>query len=383
MKITKETFKNFWRSKYFIALEYLGLNYTSLAEVKRFVRTFGFNEKRQLEFLQDFSTWINDGGSPKDACESIVEGCRGNDNLALEMKAAQSIHRSLANGRNIAEGMEDWFDREVVSIFETGQGAGAETLTKVLNAFIKQKIIEREAKAAFFKPISAPLKYILMVCLFLINVGVLVYPELTDFIPKEKLPLATQIVMSFSDFVISKGAWLFVFAIGLYISIRKALRTNTTTYRIAADAYFPLNIYRNFVGMRMLMTLGLLVETRYNISKAAKVLKDTSSPYVNYHLTHVVKKTQFGDVSIAEALNSGILSTRMIYRLKNAANSPIQETKKRAISIAALRSGDEAVLALASTRKWVSLFFWLLLVALVVLLVLSFIGLGAALYNMR
>ena len=133
--------------------------------------------------------------------------------------------------------------------------------------------------------------------------------------------------------------------------------------------------------MKTLKTLGILVETRYNIRNAAIELKANSTQYINHHLDFIIAKTEFGETDLGNALDSGLLSKRLMFRLRNAANSPDQSRKKSAISIAADRSGDEAVRDLMVTRNYIALLFWLITVVAMLLILKSFMSVIMAMFN--
>ena len=160
-----------------IGLEYAGLNYQTWDKIKRFFRTFGFNQKRQIEFIQDFATWLNDDCSPAQACRSIIDAGKDDPRLKLEVKAAESIYKALKQGLSISEGLADWFEPEVVTLFDAGQSAGSKALTKVVNEYLKQEAEEKRAKSEFWKPVKQPFLYQFIVLGFMMVMGMFVLPQ--------------------------------------------------------------------------------------------------------------------------------------------------------------------------------------------------------------
>ncbi len=139
------------------ALEYAGLNFQTWGKIKRLMVTWGFNKQKQIEFIQDFSTWLNDNCSPVQACRAIAEAGAGDGALRQEVNAANSIHDALKRGKPISEGMAEWFDAEMVALFDAGQQAGADALTRVLKDYLKQEAEIKRAKAAFWQPVRPAL----------------------------------------------------------------------------------------------------------------------------------------------------------------------------------------------------------------------------------
>lgn len=382
MALSKEIIREKIRRSTLIVLEYAGLNYQTWGQVKRFVRTWGFTKQRQFEFVQDLSSWLNDGCSPRQACVSIIEAGKGDKRLDQEVKAATSIYKSLQRGESISEGMVEWFEPEVVTLFDAGQQAGSKALTHVVNEYLKQEVEIKKAKAAFWGPVKQPLSYFFMVLGFMMVMGVFVLPQFSDLMPPEKMTFSVKFVLGFSALAKGYYPYFILFCFLAFLSMARFLVNNTSSIRIQMDDYFPLNIYRNFAAMKTLKTLGILVETRYNLHKAAIELKRNSNNYMKHHLNHIIRETQFGESDLGEALNSGLLNKRLMFRLRNAANSPDQSRKKSAISIAADRSGDEAVRALIGTRKFVAVFFWVVMGLTLLMVVSSFMGVISSLFNM-
>lgn len=382
MALTKEKIHDEAKRGAFIVLEYAGINYQTWERVKRFFRTWGFSKQRQFEFVQDFSSWLNDGCSPSQACRSIMDAGKGDRRLQQEVNAATSIYEALKRGQSISEGMVEWFSPEVVTLFDAGQQAGSKALTRVVNEYLKQEAEIKRAKSAFWKPVKQPLIYFFMVIAFMLVMGLFVLPQFSDLMPLGTMSFSVRFVLGFSEWI--KGAWPYVllaFLVTFFAGFH-FVTTNTSKLRLSLDEYFPLNIHKNFAAMKTMKTLGILVETRYNLHKAAVELKRHANRYMVYHLNHVIRDTQFGESDLGEALNSGLLSKRLMFRLRNAANSPDQDRKKSAISIAADRSGEEAVRALVGTRQFVAFFLWITMCLTLLMVVSAFMGVISSLFNM-
>jgi hypothetical protein len=69
--------------------------------------------------------------------------------------------------------------------------------------------------------------------------------------------------------------------------------------------------------------------------------------------------------------------------VENALKSDNQQTKRRAISTAADRAGDEAIAAMSSTRQIVLLILWCVAAGGVVTLALGMLGMAAAVGSSR
>ena len=199
--MSKEQLQEKVRRTVQIALEYAGLNFQTWERVKRFGRTWGFTKQRQFEFVQDFASWLNDGCSPSQACRSIMEAGKGDRRLQQEYKAASAIYEALKRGQSISEGMVDWFEPEVVTLFDAGQQAGSKALTKVVNEYLKQETEIRRAKSEFWKPVKQPLLYFFMVIGFMMVMGLFVLPQFSELLPPERMAMPAKIVLGISGWL--------------------------------------------------------------------------------------------------------------------------------------------------------------------------------------
>jgi len=365
-------------------VELIGISYSTVERLRGLWRRIQFPKGRQLQFIQDFATWLNDGCAPRAACESIIKAGAKNRSMAVEVKAAEAILDSLRRGRSIAEGMDLWFDPMFVVLFDAGQKAGVKTLVRVISAAIKNEESIIEARGMFWKPLKTPAMYLGMVVGFMMILGGMVLPDLLAIIPRSNWPAASAFVVKLASWFASYW-WLVIGSFGGTLFLASHLMDNhVSPQRLKLDGYFPLNIYRNFQAMRLVKTLGILVETRYSVHNAARELRDNGSvsPYLQYHLNYMIGESQAGETNLAQVMNSGILNDRMMFRLENAANSPDQDTKKSAITIAADRSGVEAVRALASTKTYMVIAMWVLLGVCFMLVAQAFVGVMTAVMSL-
>ncbi len=220
-----------------------------------------------------------------------------------------------------------------------------------------------------------------MVFGFMLAMGLYVLPEFSAFLPPDKQSASMRLVLGISDGFRQHFLLFGMVSVLLALMLAHYMKNNSGQIRQRIDDYFPFNAYKNFAAMKTLKTMGILVETRYNIHRAAVELKKHATPYIAFHLNHIIRATQFGKTDLGVALNSGLLSKRLMFRLKNAADSPNQATKKRAISIAADRSGDEAIRSLTKTKIYLSLLLWLAMASLLLLSVSAFMGVFSSLLN--
>ena len=354
-----------------------------IAWAKHKTKTRGFSRARQIAFIQDLNSWLQDGSSPAVACQAIIRFGRGNAKLAQEVAVASAIYDALQSGKKISRGLADWFSADIVMLFETGQEAGIESLGPIISAYLKQEESIDRARKEFFSPLKYPLIMSAMAWTAVYLYGTQVLPKFLDFVPTDRIPAVGRFIIDYVSVLQTWGGLALLLLVFLVIWGADMVRNNASPQRLAMDGYFPLNIYKNFVAMRALKTLGILVETNYSPYDAARKMAPHASPYLRYHLDYLMDQISRGNQNLASALDSGLLPVRLLFRVENALKSDNQQTKRRAISTAADRAGDEAIAAMSSTRQIVLLILWCVAAGGVVTLALGMLGMAAAVGSSR
>ena len=349
-----------------------------IVRVKHAIKTQGFSRARQVAFIQDLNSWLQDGSSPAIACHAIIKFGQNNPKLAHEVAVATAIYDALQSGKKISRGLKDWFSADIVMLFETGQEAGIESLGPIISAYLKQEESIKHARKEFFSPLKYPLIMSVMAWTAVYMYGTHVLPKFLDFMPSDRIPFVGQVIMYYVSAVQSWGVLVALMLVFFAIWSADMARNNASALRLAMDPHFPLNIYKNFVAMRALKTLGILIETNYSPYDAARKMAPHASPYLRYHLDYLMNQISRGNQNLASALDSGLLPVRLLFRVENALKSENQQAKRRAISTAADRAGDEAIVAMSSTRQVLLLILWCFAGGGVVMLALGMLGMTAA-----
>ena len=349
-----------------------------IAWAKHKTKTRGFSRARQIAFIQDLNSWLQDGSSPAIACQAIMKFGYNNPKLAQEVAVATAIYGALQSGKKISRGLKEWFSADIVMLFETGQEAGIESLGSIISAYLKQEKSIDLARKEFFSPLKYPMIMSVMAWSAVYMYGTHVLPKFLDFIPTERIPIVGRFIIQYVSALEAWGGLVLLLLVFFVIWGADMVRNNASPQRLAMDGYFPLNIYKNFVAMRALKTLGILVETNYSPYDAARKMAPHASPYLRYHLDYLMDQISRGNQNLASALDSGLLPVRLLFRVENALKSNNQQTKRRAISAAADRAGDEAIAAMSNTRQIVLLILWCAAAGGVAMLALGMLSMTAA-----
>lgn len=308
--------------------------------------------KKQLEVLQDLQSWLEDGGNVVHACRSILRSAESANELNKPYaRAIQEIYDAALAGQDIADGMQNWFDREVIMIFSVGQKANA--LGEMLTDYLKQSEELEQAKAEFIKPLRYP------VLLFFISLGIAIFlavfvlPQFVEVIPQQRWPDESQMFYALYNAVWdSKGQVLAaVLVVAAFFSWW--LVNGTGKVRRALQRVFPFSIYSYIKAMQVSKLMALLVGRIYSPKKCAQELAKTATPFLKWHLDVIVNRESQGSESIAWSFDTGLFPKRLVQRMEGIISKGDANSKLKALETAGKRSGAEALSAINKTKVFV------------------------------
>jgi type II secretory pathway component PulF len=268
-----------------------------------------FGTKAQLGFLEDLYTLINDGIPANRAVEMMAQVTTG-----LTHEVALSLADTISQGQPLAEGMKKWFNPNVVEIVRVGESGGAlaQTLKSAINMLAQQGV----AIGAFISAVSYPLLVITIACVIIIYLNNQVFEQFRSIKPIEQWPDEGKRLVSIA-ILIQHWWWAFILGVILFvISMRWVLKNYIGEMRSELDKFPPFSLYRRLVAARLLETMGLLVSNGVVFKSAIKVMQYQSTPYMNYHLVMMEHLLSTGKTNIGEVLDTGLVESRDLMRLK-------------------------------------------------------------------
>ena len=359
-------------SRSLVYLEYLGVNITTIEKIKKYKRTYGFNSKRQFEFIIDFSTWLDDGSGPKDACMSIINSARSQGVDSIEAKVAASIYKALREGKTVSVGMEDWFDQKVVQMFKIGQDA--DVLPQVVSSYLEDEAEMKKIKSQFITALLKPLGFTIALILILGAIGQWAMPLAIEMKPIFQYPPLFIMLYEISTLLAAVLPYCSTFIIGTFIGYKHLRDNYIGPHRDKLNNYFPLSIFKALSAMTMLKNIAIMIKANQSLSQACNQLRREATPFMQYHYAKVIANCAKGDGSAAKLLDTGLLSPRLYERLENASNIQGEDAKTNAIAIAGKRSGEEAVKSLQVTKYVAVSVSWITTGLLLSILLLGMLG---------
>lgn len=287
----------------------LGMVQATLSKIALNIKRRQFNNKKQLAFLEDLYTLINDGIPANRAVEMMAQVSQG-----LNRDVAASLSHHIAQGQPLAEGMSEWFSTNVVEIIRVGEAGGAlaQTLKSAINLLSQSGI----AYSGFISAITYPLFVIAMGCGVIVYLDHSVFNQFRAIKPIETWPEAGQQVVYVSQFITQ---WWWVVIVGVIVTIivlSRVMKNYVGELRPMLDNFPPFSFYKKFAAARLLETLGLLVSNGVVFKSAIKIMQQQSTPYLHYHLVMTEHLLSMGRSNIADVLATGLVSESDLMRLR-------------------------------------------------------------------
>lgn len=331
----------------------VGLDIELVEKIQRQYRRLQFNKKQQLEFIEDFETWLEDSGNVRKACDAIIVSKEETgDGNKPEAKAAREIRKAVVSGQSIAEGMRPWFDNEVITVFATGEKS--EALKDMVSDYMKLEEELAEARAAFRKVTLYPTVVFVMLLFVCIGFANFLLPQFLQMAPIETWPIESRVFLFVYGALGNWIQWIVLAAVSTYFFLRWYMKNGTGVVRRKLQHVFPFSIYTYLNGMRVVKMMGLLVGKLYNPRKAAFEISRTATPYLKWHLNEISQRESSGEYTFAQSFNTGLMPLRTIQRMEASSAWGDSDSKLKALKKAGERSGREAFYAIAKSKRLMS-----------------------------
>ncbi len=280
-----------------------------LARIQHFFKTLQFGNKKQLAFLEDLYTLINDGIPANRAVEMMSKATRG-----ITREVAETLTTRIGEGQPLADGMKEWFSPNVVEIVRVGEAGGAlaQTLKSAINMLSQQGL----AIGAFIGALAYPLFVIVIACAVIIYINTSVFVQFKMIKPVEQWPPEGIRMVDLANFI-KNWWWLVVFCvIATGLLLRIIMSNYVGELRPMLDRIPPFSFYKKLVAARVLETLGLLVSNGVVFKSAIRVMQYQANPYTLSHLNKMEHLLSMGKTNIADVLNTDLIEPNDLMRLR-------------------------------------------------------------------
>jgi type II secretory pathway component PulF len=268
-----------------------------------------FTRKRQVIFLEDLCSLVDDGVPVSQAIETISEISEG-----VNKKVAQHIGRCLAEGQLLADGMQGFFNHAIVEVVRAGENGG--NLPASLRAALESFSEHANAFSVVINSLVYPSCVIVLALIVVVFIKNAVLVNFAQIKPVYSWP-ETGRNLYFLAVLIERWWWLLLLMlIGAIFVLRRILQRLTGEPRRLLDSFPLLSLYREMVAARFMETLGLLISNGIVLKQALSVMHNEGSPYLSWHLLQMEARLSSGQENIAEVLNTDLIERNDLIRLR-------------------------------------------------------------------
>jgi type II secretory pathway component PulF len=278
-------------------------------KISHTIKRWQFGNKQQLAFLEDLYLLINDGIPANRAVEMMGQVTKG-----INQEVAQSLTAKIAEGQPLADGMNEWFNVNVVEIVRVGESGGAlgQTMKSAINMLSQQGI----AIGAFIGAVAYPLLVIVIACVVILYLNNSVFVQFKMIKPMDQWPEAGRRLVAVAS-IIQNWWWLtIVVFVATALLLKRIMSHYVGELRPILDRVPPFTFYRQLAAARLLETLGLLVANGVVFKSSIKVMQYQANPYLLSHLVKMEHLLSMGKTNIADVLATGLVDGGDLMRLR-------------------------------------------------------------------
>ena len=236
-----------------------------------------------MDALERLQSIASDNGRKPDDTTAIAIGC---------------WMESLQNGLSFSVALRGWAPQSELLMLSVGDIANLEdALTNLIHVVEGTKKMKEPLVGA----LAYPMFLMVMVVLIIYAVGAYMVPPMVDAVPGLVWTGQARTLVALSNWVCGNSLILFVTLPIIFLFISWTLPRWKGRLRAKFDKIPPWNLYRIFVGVSWLLSLSALVNAGTPVSKALRMLRGDSSPYLLYRLERALIYVNNGE-NLGEAL---------------------------------------------------------------------------------
>ncbi len=281
---------------------------------QRQLRYMRFSRKQQQAFLEDLSILVADGVSVSRAIDTICQVSEG----AMKQVASQ-ITRNIAQGKQLADGMQGWFARPLVEIIRAGETSGM--LVKALKSAAFSFSQQTNALGVFISSLVYPILVVVLAFVMVVFIKHSVLESFASIKPIAKWPDIGQTLYRLG-YLIQHWWWLVILMITVTVYLLpRLLQQLTGDIRDFIDDFPLISLYREITAARFMETLGLLISNGVVLKKALSIMHREAAPYLSWHILKMEFRLSGGRENIADVLDTKLIQRNDIVRLRVVAKS--------------------------------------------------------------
>jgi type IV pilus assembly protein PilC len=258
----------------------------------------GVKTKEILIFAKQFSTMQRAGLPILTSLDLLISQTSG---PALK-KIIIQIKKDLESGNSLSACFEKHpkvFDIVTVNLIKAGEASGKLDmfLERIVESLEKREKIKAQIKSALFYPAVLLSVAVLVTTFMLIKVVPTFVDMYTNMGLADKLPSATKVILSASNFLREKGLILLFSIIAFVVGFKYALSKNYNLRKIFDKAILGLPIFGNLIQKSILarvsLVLGNLNQAGVDILESLDIAKSVTTNIIVVEAIENIKKGVF------------------------------------------------------------------------------------------
>jgi len=273
-----------------------------------------FTKEKQQAFLEDICLLIEDGVPAPQAIVVIFKVSTG-----VTREAAHAIMNAVAQGKNLADGMEEWFPQSIVEIIRSGEDGGS--LAKSIKTAANTLTQQISALSSIISSIAYPLVVLIAACIVAVFLKNNIFVAFSSIKPLSQWPDNGKTFMAVSDFI--QGWWwaVLIFIAAMFVTITYTMRNLIGDTRKIFDKIPLFSLYRDYVASGFMEILGLLISNGMPFKNVLSIVQNKATRYLSWHIYMMQFRLSGGRDNLADVLNTGLISNSDIERLRAMAQS--------------------------------------------------------------
>jgi type II secretory pathway component PulF len=273
------------------------------------IEALQFSRRQQQAFLEDVSALIEDGVPANQAVQAVSEVTTG-----IEKKVAEIILQKIAEGKPIADGMQNWFPQPIIEIVRAGEEGG--TLAENMGAAARALAQQTKGFGSLIAANIYPFTVIIMGLAVAVFIKHSVFVNFADIKPVSQWPMQGQILYNVATFVENWWWLIIILIIALIVIWFYLMRDLTGETRQFLDTLPIFSLYRDGTAARFMEILGLLLTNGIILKRALVIMRHKAVAYLAWHIYLMEIRLSGGRENIAEVLDTGLIRKADILRLR-------------------------------------------------------------------
>ena len=260
----------------------------------------------RLRIYRKLAALLRNRFSLMDALERIqnIESDNGKNPDETMAVAIACWMEALQSGLSFSVALRGWAPQGELLMLSVGDIANLEDALMNLIHVVEGT---KKMKEPIVGALAYPAFLMCMVVLIIYAVGAFMVPPMVDAVPNLVWRGQARSLVGLSNWVKHNSLFLFASLPVVFFIIAFTLPRWKGRLRSKFDNLPPWNMYRIFVGVSWLLSLSALVNAGTPVSKALRMLRNDSSPYLLYRLEraliHINNGENLGDALYLTELN--------------------------------------------------------------------------------